>query len=416
MQLPAYRDDPAPRYVAGSLVIAGVFPGLANGVAFPTLPRLETILGLSPLVVGIIISMPSATRLLCNAPTGSFFDRTGTRRPLIVGFLLTGIAPFGYALGMEPGVEGLAQSGVFVGVGAVMGVGSALILVGSYAAITSVTTPANRGRWLGYMTGAAGIAFPIGLLVGGFTADVYGIQEAFLLSGSLGLVSVLIVTAILPDVVPDVDRRVGLRAVPKLVRADRRLAVVAATGGALKFLTTVFLSTVVVFAAENEITVAGLGESGISGVILALGTLCASVAMLAAGRYSDTLENRTWLIVPSLVVLAGGFVLVATVQTLVGLAVGMTVASIGGGAVGPALLAYLGDISPAEDVGKLGGVYSVVRDVGGILGPVVALPLASTIGFAMEYLICGVVALLVAALVGTTLLSASTMPNPALAD
>jgi len=416
MQIPAYRESPSPRYVTGSLVVAGFFPSLANGVAYPTLPRLEAILGFSPLLVGIILSMPSATRLLCNAPAGSLFDRVGTRQPLIVGFLLAGVGPFGYALGMNSDVVGPAQSAVFVGVGVIMGVGSALILVGSYAAITAVTTPANRGRWLGYMAGAAGIAFPAGLLVGGVAADIYGIQEAFLLSGVLGLFSVVIVVAILPDVVPDVERDVGFRAVPELVRADRRLAVVAATGGALKFLSAVFLSTVVVFAAENEITVAGLGESAISGVILAASTLCASAATLAAGRYSDTLENRTLLIVPSLVALAIGFVVVATVQTLAGLATGVIVASVGGGAVGPALLAYLGDISPAEDVGKLGGVYNAVRDVGGIVGPVVALPLASTVGFAAEYLACAVVALLAAALVGMTLLSASTTPSPALAE
>lgn len=416
MQFPAYRENPSPRYVAGSLVVAGFFPGLANGVAYPTLPRLEAVLGFSPLLVGIVLSMPSATRLLCNAPAGSLFDRVGTRHPLIAGFLLVGVSPFGYAIGMNPGMAGIAQSALFVGVGVVMGVGSALILVGSYAAITAVTTPANRGRWLGYMTGVAGVAFPAGLLVGGVVADVYGIQESFLLSGVLGLLSLVIVVVILPDVTPDVERDVGLRAVPGLVRADRRLAVVATTGGVLKFLSTVFLSTVVVFAAENEIAIAGLGESAISGVILAASTLCASAATMVAGRYSDTLENRSLLIVPSLVVLAAGFVLVAMVQTLTGLAVGVIVASVGGGAVGPALLAYLGDISPAEDVGKLGGVYNVVRDVGGILGPVVALPLASTVGFAAEYLACAVVALLAAALVGTTLLSASTTPSPALAD
>jgi MFS family permease len=416
VQLPAYREDPSPRYVAGSLVVAGFFPALANGVAFPTLPRLEAILGLSPLVVGIIISMPSAARLLCNAPAGSLFDRVGTRYPLIAGFLLTGVGPFGYALGMDPEVLGLAQSAAFVVVGGVVGIGSALILVGSYATITTVTTPENRGRWLGYMIGSAGIAFPAGLLIGGVTADVYGIQEAFVLSGVLGLFSVGIVVAVLPDVVPDVDRDVGLRAVPGLVRADRRLAIVATTGGTLKFLGAVFLSTVVVFAAENGITVAGLGESGISGVILAASTVCASVSTLAAGRYSDTLENRTLLIVPSLFVIAAGFVMVAMVPTLAGIAVGVIGAGIGAGAAGPALLAYLGDISPSEDVGKLGGVYNVFRDVGGVLGPVVALPLASTVGFAIEYLACAVVALLAAALVGTTLLSASTTPSPAVAE
>jgi MFS family permease len=52
------------------------------------------------------------------------------------------------------------------------------------------------------------------------------------------------------------------------------------------------------------------------------------------------------------------------------------------------LLAYLGDVSPDDDVGKLGGVYNVFGDLGSTLGPLVALPLVGAVGFRAGYLAC----------------------------
>ena len=78
--------------------------------------------------------------------------------------------------------------------------------------------------------------------------------------------------------------------------------------------------------------------------------------------------------------MAVGFVTVAMVPTLVGIVAGGVVAAVGGGAAGPVLKAYLGDISPPGDVAKLGGAYNVFGDLGSILGPMIALPRSVTRG------------------------------------
>ena len=187
MQLPAHREDPGVRYVAGSFVVGVFLPSIAGGITFPLLSRLELVLGLSPAVVGLILSTADGVRLLSTAPIGSLLDRVGTRQPLIAGFLMLTVAPFGYALGMETGPVPLDPAIVFIGAAAVAGLGSALILVGGYAMITDVTTPENRGRWLGYMLGSYGLGFPVGLVGGGVVADTYGIRNAFLLAGVVTL-------------------------------------------------------------------------------------------------------------------------------------------------------------------------------------------------------------------------------------
>jgi len=413
MDLPARGEAHDVRYVAGSFAVGVFLPSVAGGITFPLLSRLELLIGLSPAVVGFIVSTTGSVRLLSNAPVGSLFDRVGTRSPLLVGFLLLSVSPFGYALGMDAGAVPVPPAVTFVVSRAVAGVGSALVLVGGYAMITAVTTSENRGRWLGYMLGAYSLGFPVGLAVGGVVADAYGVREAFLLGGVVSLLAVPPLLVLIPDTSPGVDHDGGLRAIPALVRTDRRLAVLGTVNGILTFLSRAFLTSVVVFAARLGLELGGFGDIGVSGVILAVVTLGAAGSTLVAGRYSDALDNRISLVVPALGVMTLGFVTVALIPTVPGIMTGGAVAAIGGGATGPVLKAYLGDISPVEDVAKLGGAYDAFGDLGGVLGPVVALPAASSMGFDVVYFGCAGLGVVAAVLIAKMLLLTTLPSDPA---
>ncbi|MEF8774655.1 MAG: MFS transporter [Halobacteriales archaeon] len=413
MRLPAHREEPSVRYVAASLV-AGVFSG---GVAFPTLPRLGPLLGISPFLVGVILSVNRFTRLLLNTPAGSILDRMGTRRPMIGGFLVMSLAPFGYVVGMHPEAVPGSAAGIFLVSRAAWGVGSAFVFVGAFSTITHVTTTDNRGKWIGYMRGGQTMGFPTGLVVGGVVADAAGITEAFVLAGAAGMLSTLVAAAVLPNLAAEVNRTAPLRELPALVSRDRRVLAVGTVNLVVRFLFAgVLLSTVVLYADRNAIAIGGLSESGVSGVVMAVSVVASSVTTVVAGRISDSLPNRALVPVPALASLAVGFAAVATVPTLVGTLVGVSLIGVGVGGTNPPLLAYLGDISPAEDVGKLGGAYNVFGDVGSTAGPLIALPVAYRIGFGTQYLLCAVLVVLTGVLVASTLVGASPEPNPQLAD
>ena len=417
MRLPASREEPSVPYVAGSLV-AGVFiGGVAGGVAFPTLPQLGTILGISPLLVGIILSINRFTRLLLNTPAGTVLDRIGTRRPMIAGFTIQAMAPFGYALGMNPGLVPLSSSTIFLLSRVAWGIGSAFVIVGAFSTITHVTTPENRGRWVGYMRGGQSLGFPTGLIVGGILADTYGFQEAFLVAGFAGLLSAAVAAAVLPNLSADVEQTAGLSAIPGIVRADPRVLSIGLVNTTVRFLYAgVLLSTVVLYAGTHGIELSGFSETGVSGVVMALSVVFASGTTVLAGRYSDTLDNRASITVPALGALGLGFVVLAVHPTLTGTLVGVSLIGLGVGGTNPPLLAYLGDISPEDDVGKLGGVYNVFGDLGSTLGPIVALPVAYRIGFTTEYLLCAGLVVLAGALVVRTLLGTAPVPSPELTE
>jgi MFS family permease len=404
----AGREDPSVRYVVASLVGGVFFGGLGGGVAFPTLPTLGPLLGISPLVVGLILSVNRFARLVMNTPAGQILDRVGTRRPMIVGFFLQGVVPFGYVLGLHADRLPLGSATVFFAARSLWGIGSAFVFVGAFSTITHVTTPENRGKWIGYMRGGQSLGFPTGLVVGGLLTDAYGYDVAFAVAGVAGLFAALVAFLVLPDVSPDVGAS-PLRELPGIVRADPRIAAVGTVNFVVRFLFAgVLLSTAVLYAQTYDITIGLLSSTGVSGVVMAVSVLGASGATVLVGRYSDRLANRAVVAVPALAVLAGGYVVLVARPTLVGVVAGVALVGLGVGGANPPLMAYLGDISPADDVGKLGGVYNVFGDFGSTLGPLVALPLVARVGFPAEYLACAGLALLAGVLVSRTLLGDAT--------
>jgi MFS family permease len=373
-------------------------------------------LGISPFLVGLILSINRFTRLVMNTPAGQILDRLGTRRPMIVGFTLQGLVPFGYILGLYAEYLPVGSAAVFFGSRALWGFGSAFVFVGAFSTITHITTPENRGKWIGYMRGGQSLGFPTGLVVGGILTDAQGYDVAFAVAGVAGLLAALVAFLVLPDVSPEVEAS-PLRELPSIVRADSRIAAVGTVNLVVRFVFAgVLLSTAVLYAREYTITIGLFSSTGVSGIIMAISVLGASATTVLVGRYSDGLTNRALVTMPALVVLAAGFALMVVLPTLIGVLIAVGLIGVGVGGSNPPLMAYLGDISPDDDVGKLGGVYNVFGDLGSTLGPLVALPLVARVGFTVEYLACAALALGVGVMASRTLLGDATPTDAVPAD
>jgi MFS family permease len=382
-------------------VTAGVFlGGVATGVAFPTLPLLDRVLGISAVMLGVILAANRIARLLMNTPAGSFIDRVGARKPMIAGLFVQGLAPFGYVVGLNtptvgpgtfPVVGSVSAPGlVFVLARAFWGVGSAFVFVGAFAVITHVTEREDRGRW-----------------TGGVLADLFDVQTAFLTAGTLAMLAGVIGLLVLPDVAPSGTGRTALRRLPSLVRATPGVLPIGVANGAIRLLFGgVLLTTAVKYAAVLDLNLGevGLGAAGVTGLVMGAGVLASSAATVVAGRVSDRLDRRELATLPAFGVLATGFATLALVPTLAGMFGGVLLVGAGVGGAGPVLLAALGDRSPAGSEGRFGGVYNVFGDVGLSVGPLIAFPAVTSIGYETTYLACATVGVACLLLVNATLL------------
>lgn len=401
--------------IVGSLILGVFFGGVGGGVAFPTLPTLGTVLGISPFLVGVILSSNRFTRLLVNTPAGQVIDNVGTRKPMIMGFILQGIAPFGYIVGLYPDlIPFVGAAEIFILARIIWGFGSAFVFVGAFSIVIHVTTTDTRGKWIGYFRGGQSLGFPTGLILGGLLTDVYSYEVAFGTAGVSGLVAAVVASLVLPDVTSTIQTPARLSELPSIIRQDIRILMIGSVNFTVRFFYGgVLLSTIVLYAETFGIGLGDISAIGVSGIVMGVSVLAASATTVVSGNLSDRLGNRVLVTLPALGVFAIGFAILGVLPTLESTLIAVALIGVGVGGTNPPLLAFLGDISPAADVGKLGGVYNVFGDLGASLGPIVALPFAAVIGYQAEYLVCAAGGVVLGLFVLYTLLTMSSEPVPA---
>ncbi len=377
-----------PRTVVLAVIASTFFVGFGGGVVFPILPNLGAVLGITPFVVGLILSANRFTRIVANAPAGALIDRFGTRTPFVAGLFVEGVATLGYVVA----IRSAAPEAWFLASRVLWGLGSAFVFATAYTIAADVSDGGSRGTNMGVVRGGITLGFPAGLVLGGVVSDSYGVVAAFVVAAGFAMLASVIAYRTIPEThVSEVQSSV------KPWHVDRSLP--AVTVGLVNFglffayLGALF-ATLVLFLEARSLTVLGYGPQGTSGLLMAVTVLSASVFMLGGGKLSDLRGSRVPILIAFLVVSFGGFVALAladSIPVLIGACV--LIGAGQGGTSGP-LMALLADLTPEDRMGRATATNNVLGDVGGGLGPMVSLPLIETVGFEPVYAACAVIPLL----------------------
>ncbi|MGM0604669.1 MAG: MFS transporter [Halobacteriota archaeon] len=386
------------RVVIASVVASTFFVGFGGGVIFPILPNLGTVLGISPFLVGLILSANRFSRLVANAPAGAIVDRIGTRKPFVVGLLVEGIATFGYVIAIRSSTPEVW----FLLARIMWGIGSAAVFATAYTIAADVSKRGSRGTNLGVVRGGVTMGFPAGLVLGGVVSELYGIAPAFVLAAGFALFASVLAFATIPET------HVEGKPTSSVKPWDVDLSLPAVTVGLVNFgllfaYIGALFATLVLFLDSNDLTVgeisiAGLsipafGPQGTSGLFMAITVVSAACFMFLGGYVSDRWESRVPTLLGFIGVSTIGFLLLARADTLAALAISCVFIGAGQGGTSGPLVALLADLTPAERMGRASGTNNVFGDVGGGLGPMISLPLVETVGFAPIYAACAVIPL-----------------------
>ena len=374
-----------------AVVISTFFIGFGGGIVFPILPNLGVLLGITPFMVGLILSANRFSRLLANAPAGILVDRIGTRTPFVVGMVIQGIATFGYVIA----VLAPAPEAWFMLARLLWGVGSALVFATAYTIAADVSDGSSRGTSMGLIRGGVLFGAPTGLVVGGIVSEVAGTVPAFLLATMFAFIA----SGIAYKTIPETHVESGTRTSVKPWDVDTSIP--ALTAGMINFAILlvyfgVLFSTLVLFLADREIGTLGFDSQGTSGLFMALTVITAGIFMFLGGYLSDQRQSRVPLLVCFLVVTAAGFVLLAFADSVATLSVACLCIGAGQGGTSGPLMALLGDLTPNHRMGRAVGTNNLLGDIGGGIGPIVALPLVTTIGFQPVFLVSATLPVLAA--------------------
>jgi len=377
------------RAVVWAVITSTFFIGFGGGVVFPILPNLGSVLGISPVLVGVILSANRFSRLVSNAPAGGLVDRFGTRTPFVVGMLVQAFATGGYVVAMVAP----APEAWFMASRLAWGVGSALVFATAYTIASDVSDGGSRGASMGLIRGGVLFGFPVGVVVGGVVSELAGTVTAF----AIATVFAFFASALAYRAVPEthVDGETNQSVKPWEVNTSLPALTVGAVNFAVFFVYVgAFFATLVLFLDQAQLRVLGFDAQGSSGIFMGVTVVAAGLSMYTGGYVSDRRGSRVPTLLVFLVATSLGFGLLAAADSVPALVAACLCIGAGQGGTSGPLMALLGDLVPDAQMGRAVGTNNVFGDLGGGFGPIITLPLVESIGFDPIFLACAALPLL----------------------
>ncbi|RCK68554.1 MFS transporter [Desertihabitans brevis] len=328
------------------------------GVMVPVLPVYAQSFGVGTFEASAVISAFALVRLVTAPVVGPLIDRLGERPVLVTGVLV---------VAGSTALAALATSyWPFLVLRGIGGLGSAMFTVSSMTLLLNTVEPRLRGRAAGFFQGGFLLGGMAGPAIGGalagisLTAPFWFYAATLAVAGLIGLV-----------VLRSSERgrdAAGTEEVRPMsaVLADPRYqaALVAGLGQG-------WTSFGVRSALVPLLVVGALGaEPAWTGIAFAVSAVVQTIALAPVGRFVDTVGRR-----PAMV--AGGLVCAAATTgvsfstDLVVLVVSLAVYGLGAALLGTAPAAAVGDAAGGRS-GTPVAVFSMVGDLGAIVGPLLA--------------------------------------------
>ena len=376
MQAPATVYDPpktagdAIRRLILPLYLPCWFDSVSMGIIGPVLPLFVLSLGATEALTGIVVSTVAAGRLSFSVPGGQLVGKIGEKRTIQLGLLVYMCSSV--LLALAPNVPSIIMARLLAGAG------QQACGVGRQAFCAAAVATHHRGRVIGLLGGVSRIGGIAGPLIGGFVAQTWGFRAAFLLQASLNLVGVLLIQVFMPTV--------NAHDSPRGKASPMKSGGAKAAGGGsgccdivLEF--WVALLTCGVFAmflsflrSARELIIPlagarlGLTVSEVS-IATAVGYVVDSVVFPFSAIVMDS-RGRRWTGTPASLGMGLGFLVAGLATGFMGLIAAAAVLGFGNGMSAGLIMTLGADLAPADRRGAFIGVFRMMPELGGVVGPV----------------------------------------------
>ena len=338
-------------------------------------PTIASQVGITLTMVGFLLGVNRAIRLVLNSPVGLLYDRLPRRGLLVTSLFLGALSSVIYAVGTGfwPLLIGRIS----------WGVAWSLLWIGGNAVILDISTDENRGRYSGqyqmwFFSGVAASSF-----LGGLFTDLFGFRGGLWVSAGLIGAAALLWLFFLPE-----TRPAGIAPESQKTEEDNpggmfpwRISLTASVP--LFMMRFVFAG---VLAATSILWLSQYFDAGMSlfnrlvplatltGGIVALRTVVSIISASLAGRISDRVGRR-WVVIAVSTLIGGIGVWLMSADLFLLSIIGAFTAAVTGGSVQSLVPAIAGDQVDDAQRGRALGIIFTIGDLGSTLGPPVALSL-----------------------------------------
>jgi len=356
---------------------------LGFGLVVPIAPLYAASFGVPISAIGLTIALYGLARFICAVPSGRLSDRIGRRGTLafgggvtVLGNLLCAVAPT-YPL--------------FLSARFVAGAGAALILTASQIVLADISTPAQRGRYMGIYAGVFAFAVGAGPYPGGVLAEHAGLTAPFLAYATLAAVVTAIAWLRVPETrAMGLTRAMNLSELPsfaqqiRLMSASTGFLMVSFVGFTAAVARTGAVFNVIPIMISDRLHV-GPEQIGLGLSLVSLGAL---LLAYPSGVLVDRLGRKA-VIVPATLASAAAAALFAFVPDFGWFVVACGVWGLALGIASDAPGAYAADTAPAGMNASVLSSYRMLSDAGYVLGPLLLGLVAAAAGAPIALVLTG---------------------------
>lgn len=365
------------------------------GVMLPVLPVFARSFQVTNLMVGLVVSSFAAMRLAMSPACAPLISRFGERLVLGVGMFI--VAASSAAAGLAASFWGL------LAMRAVGGIGSAMFTVAAMTLLLRTVDPQQRGRASAVYSGGFLLGGMAGPAVGGLFAAISLTAPFFVYAATLsvaGVVGLAMLSSPQREAVGDTRPPMRLATALRDVRYQAALMTNFAQG---------WQSFGVRSSLVPVLVVEGLHRTPAwTGITFALAAVVQTLALGPVGRRVDTVGRRPMMVLAGLLTGVAAIAMPWSGSVWV-LAAVLCVYGIGSAAHSTAPTAAVGDVTQGRG-GTPIAVFSMMSDLGAIIGPLAAGALADLAGLGTAFAVGG--ALLLAGAAWSWFMPRSFTPDP----
>jgi MFS family permease len=369
----------SPQRVLVPLGLGTVISLLGDATLYTVLPnpRIAAQAGLTLGMVGVLLGVNRAARLIVNGPVGLLYDRL-PRRGLMVASLLGGaVSSVLYAAGS--GFWPLFAGRVL------WGIAWATLWIGGNTMVLDIASDENRGRFNGQYQMWFFVGVALSSFLGGLFTDLFGFHGGLWLSTGLTGLAALMWLCCLPETRPSAQasRRHGAHGSTMPFPWGTTLAACVPLFGVRFVFAGVLAATTILWLEGlvgeqlNFLNMGTLPLATLTGAFVAVQATISILSAPSAGYLSDRLGRRWPVVVLGLLMGAVGVWLMSRKVPAQALA-GALIAAITGGSVQSLVPAIIGDRVDEWQRGRALGVIYIAGDLGSTLGPPMALGLLNS--------------------------------------
>lgn len=381
------------------IYIPTLFNATARGAALVLLPLYALENENGAVVAAAIVGLRSLGTMISDVPSGQLTARIGDKAIMLVGLGCIAIASVGASVSNSPFVLGT--------VAFVIGVGSGAWILGRLSLITENVHTLQRGRVIAVLAGLERAGATIGPMIGGLAAALFGFSWVFIGIGVLTLVAIGFIAIYSSRSATRTREGVQITTLQVLIRHRSTYLRAGGVMICLSYLRSARQLLIPVIGHHI-----GLGPAEI-GFIFGISSLVDFLMSYPAALILDHIGRKAALI-PAMALMSLAILLLPLADSYILFLLVSAMSGLGNGFGTGIFMTLGGDYSPRFGRSQFLGIWRLIGDSGGAIGPFAIGSITQVLSLGSACLLSGGLGLIGA--LGAVLVIKETLERPHKAD